>query len=127
MGLDEVGTVRTLREHRKVTNALVKKHGGRDTYQFSPEQQQVALGQDFVVWQENSKIGVPINRGPVFHDGAPVPYRAPRRSSMFFTLIACQAPRAVAIPGAFRASATARVFAPARCASLIIGRTFAAC
>jgi class 3 adenylate cyclase len=29
MGLDEVGTVRTLREHRKVTDALVAKHGGR--------------------------------------------------------------------------------------------------
>src|SRR3954471_20779048 len=29
MGLDEVGTVRTLREHRKLTDALVEKHGGR--------------------------------------------------------------------------------------------------
>jgi TolB-like protein/Flp pilus assembly protein TadD len=29
MGLDEVGTVRALREHRKVTDALVAKHGGR--------------------------------------------------------------------------------------------------
>src|SRR5689334_7645460 len=29
MGLDEVGTVRTLREHRKVADALVAKHGGR--------------------------------------------------------------------------------------------------
>src|SRR5215471_9030736 len=29
MGLDEVGTARTLREHRKVTDALVAKHGGR--------------------------------------------------------------------------------------------------
>jgi TolB-like protein len=29
MGLDEVGTVRTLREHRAVTDALVAKHGGR--------------------------------------------------------------------------------------------------
>src|SRR5215467_9254803 len=29
MGLDEVGTVRTLREHRKVTDALVAKQGGR--------------------------------------------------------------------------------------------------
>ena len=29
MGLDEVGTVRTLREHRKVIDALVAKHGGR--------------------------------------------------------------------------------------------------
>ena len=28
-GLDEVGTARTLREHRKVTDALVAKHGGR--------------------------------------------------------------------------------------------------
>ena len=28
MGLDEVGTARTLREHR-VTDALVAKHGGR--------------------------------------------------------------------------------------------------
>jgi len=27
--LDEVGTARTLREHRKVTDALVAKHGGR--------------------------------------------------------------------------------------------------
>jgi hypothetical protein len=26
MGLDEVGTARTLREHRKVTDALVEKH-----------------------------------------------------------------------------------------------------
>jgi hypothetical protein len=29
MGLDEVGTARTLREHRKVAEALVAKHGGR--------------------------------------------------------------------------------------------------
>jgi TolB-like protein/class 3 adenylate cyclase len=29
MGLDEVGTALTLREHRKVTGALVAKHGGR--------------------------------------------------------------------------------------------------
>jgi class 3 adenylate cyclase len=29
MGLDEVGTARTLREHRSVTDALVAKHGGR--------------------------------------------------------------------------------------------------
>jgi adenylate cyclase len=29
MGLDEVGAARTLREHRKVTDALVAKHGGR--------------------------------------------------------------------------------------------------
>jgi TolB-like protein len=29
MGLDEVGTARMLREHRKVTDALVAKHGGR--------------------------------------------------------------------------------------------------
>ena len=28
MGLDEVGTARTLREHRKVTDALVAKQGG---------------------------------------------------------------------------------------------------
>src|ERR1700750_2898761 len=29
MERDEVGTARTLREHRKVTDALVAKHGGR--------------------------------------------------------------------------------------------------
>jgi adenylate cyclase len=29
VGLDEVGTARTLREHRKVTDALVAKHDGR--------------------------------------------------------------------------------------------------
>src|SRR6266576_1684743 len=29
MGLDEVGTARILREHRKVTDSLVAKHGGR--------------------------------------------------------------------------------------------------
>jgi class 3 adenylate cyclase len=29
MGLDEVGTARTLREHRKVTDELVARHGGR--------------------------------------------------------------------------------------------------
>jgi class 3 adenylate cyclase len=29
MGLDEVGTARTLREHRTATDALVAKHGGR--------------------------------------------------------------------------------------------------
>ena len=29
MSLDEVGTARTLREHREVTDALVAKHGGR--------------------------------------------------------------------------------------------------
>jgi class 3 adenylate cyclase len=31
MGLDEVGTARTLREHRKVTDTLVAKHGGLKT------------------------------------------------------------------------------------------------
>src|ERR1700758_4322102 len=29
MGLDEVGTARILREHRKVTDAIVARHGGR--------------------------------------------------------------------------------------------------
>src|SRR3954453_868040 len=29
MGLDEVGTARTLREHRAVVDAVVEKHGGR--------------------------------------------------------------------------------------------------
>jgi class 3 adenylate cyclase len=29
MGLDEIGTARTLREHRAVTDTLVAKHGGR--------------------------------------------------------------------------------------------------
>src|SRR5712672_3489745 len=29
MGLDEVGTAHTLREHRAASDALVKKHGGR--------------------------------------------------------------------------------------------------
>ena len=29
MGLDEVGTARTLREHRAVTDALMAKHRGR--------------------------------------------------------------------------------------------------
>jgi class 3 adenylate cyclase len=29
MGIDEIGTARTLREHRAVTDALVAKHGGR--------------------------------------------------------------------------------------------------
>jgi hypothetical protein len=29
MGIDEVGTARILREHRRVTDALVAKHGGR--------------------------------------------------------------------------------------------------
>jgi class 3 adenylate cyclase len=29
MGFDEVGTARTLREHRVVADALVAKHGGR--------------------------------------------------------------------------------------------------
>src|SRR5689334_11202662 len=29
MGFDEVGTARTLREHRAVTGALVTKYGGR--------------------------------------------------------------------------------------------------
>src|SRR6516225_5454602 len=29
MGLDEVGTAHNLREHRKITDALVAKHGGR--------------------------------------------------------------------------------------------------
>ena len=28
MGLDKVGTARALREHRKVTDALVETHGG---------------------------------------------------------------------------------------------------
>ncbi len=34
MGLDEVGTARTLREHRKATDALVAKHGGRTGVTF---------------------------------------------------------------------------------------------
>lgn len=29
MGIDEVGTARTLREHRKIIDALVERHGGR--------------------------------------------------------------------------------------------------
>src|SRR4051794_41434447 len=29
MGLDEVGTARTLREHRVVSDALIRGHGGR--------------------------------------------------------------------------------------------------
>jgi class 3 adenylate cyclase len=29
MGLDEVGTARTLRAHREITEALVANHGGR--------------------------------------------------------------------------------------------------
>ena len=29
MGIDEVGTARSLREHRTVSDALVAKHGGR--------------------------------------------------------------------------------------------------
>ena len=33
MGLDEVGTARTLREHRKVTDALVAKHGAGSSRQ----------------------------------------------------------------------------------------------
>ena len=32
MGLDEVGTARALREHRKVTDALVAKHGYRQDH-----------------------------------------------------------------------------------------------
>ena len=29
MGIDEVGTARSLREHRTVADALIAKHGGR--------------------------------------------------------------------------------------------------
>ena len=50
-------------------------------------------------------------------------------SRTFLTDIACHAPpRAVEMPRALSASATARnVVAPAFCASLMMGRTFAAC
>ena len=29
MGIDEVGTARSLREHRAISDALIAKHGGR--------------------------------------------------------------------------------------------------
>ena len=77
MGLDEVGTARTLREHRKATDALVAKHGGRIVkttgdgllLEFSSvvDAVECAVAVQTVMAQRNE--GVPQDRRMVFRIG----------------------------------------------------------
>lgn len=77
MGLDEVGTARTLREHRKVTDALVEKHGGRLVkstgdgvlLEFSSvvDAVECAVAVQAVMAQRNE--GVPVDRQMLFRIG----------------------------------------------------------
>jgi len=77
MGLDEVGTARTLREHRIVTDALVAKHGGRLVkstgdgllLEFSSvvDAVECAAAVQAVMMQRNE--GVPVDRQMLFRIG----------------------------------------------------------
>ena len=77
MGLDEVGTARTLREHRKVTDALVAKHGGRLVkttgdgvlleFPSVVDAVECAVAMQAVMAQRNE--GVPIDRRMLFRIG----------------------------------------------------------
>jgi TolB-like protein/class 3 adenylate cyclase len=77
MGLDEVGTARALREHRKVTDALVEKHGGRLVkstgdgvlLEFSSvfDAVECAVAMQGVMAQRNE--GVPVDRRMLFRIG----------------------------------------------------------
>jgi TolB-like protein/class 3 adenylate cyclase len=77
MGLDEVGTARTLREHRKVTDALVEKHGGRLVkstgdgvlleFPSAVDAVECAVAVQEVMAQRNE--GVPVDRRMLFRIG----------------------------------------------------------
>jgi TolB-like protein len=77
MGLDEVGTARTLREHRKVTDALVAKHGGRIVkttgdgvlleFPSVVDAVECAVAVQAVMAQRNE--GVPVDRRMLFRIG----------------------------------------------------------
>jgi TolB-like protein len=77
MGLDEVGTARTLREHRAVTDALVAKHGGRLVkttgdgvlFEFPSvvDAVECAVAVQAVMDQRNE--GVPVDRRMLFRIG----------------------------------------------------------
>ncbi|MDH2380786.1 adenylate/guanylate cyclase domain-containing protein [Bradyrhizobium sp. CER78] len=77
MGLDEVGTAHTLREHRKVTDALVAKHGGRLVkstgdgvlLEFSSivDAVECAVAVQVVMAERNE--GVPVDRRMMFRIG----------------------------------------------------------
>jgi TolB-like protein len=87
MGLDEIGTARALREHRKVTDALVDKHGGRLVkstgdgvlLEFSSvfDAVECAVAMQEVMAQRNERVPVDrrmlfrigINRGDILIDG----------------------------------------------------------
>ena len=76
MGLDEVGTARTLREHRAVTDALVAKHGGRLVkttgdgvlleFPSVVDAVECAVAVQAVMAQRNE--GVPLDRRMLFQD-----------------------------------------------------------
>jgi TolB-like protein/class 3 adenylate cyclase len=77
MGLDEVGTARTLREHRAVTDALVAKHGGRLVkstgdgvlleFPSVVDAVECAVAVQAVMHQRNE--GVPVDRRMLFRIG----------------------------------------------------------
>ena len=77
MGLDEVGTARTLRGHRKVTDALVAKHGGRVVkttgdgvlleFPSVVDAVEFAIAVQAVMDQRNE--GVPVDRRMLFRIG----------------------------------------------------------
>jgi len=77
MGADEVGTARTLREHRVVTDALVAKHGGRlvkttgdgALFEFSSvvDAVECAVAMQAVMAERNQ--GVPQDRRMLFRIG----------------------------------------------------------
>src|ERR1700739_1878748 len=77
MGLDEVCTARTLREHRKVTDALVAKHGGRLVkttgdgvlleFPSVVDAGEVGVAMEAVIAQRNE--GVPQDRRMLFRIG----------------------------------------------------------
>ena len=77
MGLDEVGTARTLREHRAVTDALVAKHGGRLVkttgdgvlleFPSVVDAVECAVAMQAVMAQRNE--GVPVDRRMLFRIG----------------------------------------------------------
>src|SRR6478672_758017 len=77
MGLDEVGTARTLREHRAVTDALVAKHGGRLVkstgdgvlleFPSVVDAVECAVAMQAVMDQRNE--GVPVDRQMLFRIG----------------------------------------------------------
>src|SRR5215472_6128512 len=73
MGLDEVGTAHTLREHRNVTDALVLKHGGRlvkttgDGVPSVVDAVECAVAMQAVMAERNN--GVPVDRRMLYRIG----------------------------------------------------------